>query len=101
MKKNKELWIINHYATPPGYGGLTRHYYLAKYLQKLGYKAFLADNIEILNAKIYGVGKESKKYFKTEKTYTYMVHNTKELSQFKTTTYTMKTGSKPLFVILT
>lgn len=31
-------------------------------LQKLGYKAFLADNIEILNAKIYGVGKESKKY---------------------------------------
>ncbi len=26
----KKVWIINHYATPPSFGGLNRHHYLAK-----------------------------------------------------------------------
>ena len=28
------IWIVNHYAIPPSMGGLVRHYYFSKYLQK-------------------------------------------------------------------
>ncbi|MBP5684257.1 MAG: glycosyltransferase family 4 protein [Bacilli bacterium] len=30
----KNIWIVNHYATPPSLGGLSRHHYLAKYIKK-------------------------------------------------------------------
>ena len=33
----KKILIVNHYATPPMYGGLSRHHYFAKYLKKKGY----------------------------------------------------------------
>ena len=29
----KTLWIVNHYATPPSYGGLSRHHYFSRYLK--------------------------------------------------------------------
>jgi len=32
----KNIWIINHYATPPSFGGLTRHHYFAKHLKERG-----------------------------------------------------------------
>lgn len=32
------LWIVNHYSVPPSYGGgMVRHYYFAKYLEKKGH----------------------------------------------------------------
>ena len=64
MKKNKELWIINHYATPPGYGGLTRHYYLAKYLQKLGFSVKIFASSAIHNSSFNFIEKNDKELFK-------------------------------------
>ena len=32
-----KIWIINHSSIPPSMGGLVRHYYLSKYLQKNGH----------------------------------------------------------------
>ncbi len=34
---DKRLWIINHYAVPPTFPGGTRHYDLARALQRLGW----------------------------------------------------------------
>ena len=41
FNQKKTIWIINQYASTPisGMGG--RHYYLAKYLAKKGYKGYL------------------------------------------------------------
>lgn len=33
----KRVWIINHYAIPPQYGGLCRHFYFSRYLREQGY----------------------------------------------------------------
>lgn len=43
----KSIWIINHYADPPGPGKYTRHYNFAKKLQERGYKVkiFTASTI--------------------------------------------------------
>lgn len=60
----KELWIINHYATPPGYGGLTRHYYLAKYLNKLGYDVKIFASSAIHNSSFNFIKKEDKALYK-------------------------------------
>jgi glycosyltransferase involved in cell wall biosynthesis len=38
MENNKNVWIINHYAFPYGYGFHTRQHTIAKMLKKLGYK---------------------------------------------------------------
>lgn len=35
----KQVWILNHYAKPPGDAGGTRHFHLAEYLQPLGWQA--------------------------------------------------------------
>lgn len=42
-----KVWIINHYAIPPSLGGLVRHYYFSKYLQKKGHevKIFTASKV--------------------------------------------------------
>lgn len=45
--------------------------------------------------------KENDKYNKLTKTHYYMTHNQKEQSQFTVSTYTMRTGSKPLYIALT
>lgn len=35
----KNVWMLNHYAQEPGYGGGTRHFDLAKYLPEYGWSA--------------------------------------------------------------
>lgn len=62
--KKKELWIVNHYATPPGYGGLTRHYYLAKYLTKLGYDVKIFASSAIHNSSFNFIEKGDKALYK-------------------------------------
>lgn len=46
------VWIINHYAIPPSMGGLVRHYYLSKYLHKLGHTVRIFTASEIHNTDI-------------------------------------------------
>lgn len=48
----KNIWIINHYATPPMYGGLTRHHFLAKYINNTKYKVTLVAASAIHNSNI-------------------------------------------------
>lgn len=62
--KKKELWIINHYATPPGYGGLTRHYYLAKYISRLGYNVKIFASSAIHNSSFNFIDKHEKQLYK-------------------------------------
>lgn len=64
MMKKKELWIINHYATPAGYGGLTRHYYFAKYLQEMGYNVKIFASSAIHNSSFNFISKKEKKIYK-------------------------------------
>jgi glycosyltransferase involved in cell wall biosynthesis len=51
----KKIWIINHYAIPPEFGGLNRHYYFSKYLSQMGYsvKIFTAGKIHNSNVNIF------------------------------------------------
>ena len=55
---NKNLWIFNHYATPPNIPGSTRHFDFAKELKKRGYNVTIfsssfihGKDIELLNNK--------------------------------------------------
>lgn len=41
MKNQKTIWIINQYSSTPQTGMAGRHYYLAKYLARKGYKVYL------------------------------------------------------------
>lgn len=46
----KNVWILNHYAVPPGASGGTRHFSLAKNLQTYGWDAcILAASVEHLS----------------------------------------------------
>lgn len=47
-----KIWIINHDAVPPSMGGLVRHYYFSKYLQKKGHKVKIFTASTIHNAGI-------------------------------------------------
>lgn len=53
----KKIWIINHYATPPSLGGLTRHHYFAKYLNNkydiklIASSAIHNSNVNMINGK--------------------------------------------------
>ena len=46
------IWIVNHYAIPPSMGGLVRHYYFSKYLQKEGHKVKIFTSSKIHNTNI-------------------------------------------------
>lgn len=46
------VWIVNHYAIPPSMGGLVRHYYFSKYLQKKGHKVKIFTSSKIHNTDI-------------------------------------------------
>lgn len=46
------IWIVNHYAIPPSMGGLVRHYYFSKYLQKKGHKVKIFTASKIHNTGI-------------------------------------------------
>jgi len=37
----KKIWILNHYATPPELGPLTRHYKFAEGLMQKGYDVII------------------------------------------------------------
>lgn len=63
----KKILIINHYATPPMYGGLTRHHYFAKYLKKAGYHVKIIASSAIHNSEINMINKNDKQIWK-EKT---------------------------------
>lgn len=53
------VWIINQYAIPPSMGGLVRHYYFSKYLQKKGHEVKIFTSSKIHNADINMItGKE-------------------------------------------
>lgn len=46
------IWIVNHYAIPPSMGGLVRHYYFSKYLQKKGHSVKIFTSSKIHNTDI-------------------------------------------------
>lgn len=58
MKKN--IWIINHYAIPPEYGGLNRHYYFSKYLGRMGYHVRIFTSSLIHNSGINMIEQQQK-----------------------------------------
>lgn len=52
MENKKTVWIINHYALTPEQGGLCRHYYFAKELEKRGYNVRIFTSSAIHNTEI-------------------------------------------------
>ena len=46
------IWIINHNAIPPSMGGLVRHYYFKKYLEKAGHTVELITSSKIHNTDV-------------------------------------------------
>lgn len=46
------VWIVNHYAIPPSMGGLVRHYYFSKYLQKKGHQVKIFTASKVHNTEI-------------------------------------------------
>ena len=57
----KKIWIINHYATPPSYGGLTRHHYLSKYIsEKFQVKVIASSAIH--NSKVNMIDNKKNNY---------------------------------------
>jgi len=55
----KNIWIVNHYATPPSLGGLSRHHYLAKYIgEKYNVKVIASSAIH--NSKVNMIDDNSK-----------------------------------------
>lgn len=69
-----KVWIINHYAIPPSMGGLVRHYYFSKYLQKKGHKVQIFTASKIHNTDINMIS--GKELYKKERvdgiTYTFI-----------------------------
>ncbi len=57
----KNIWIINHYATPPAYGGLNRHHYFAKNL-KDKYNIKIIASSAIHNSEVNMIN-DKKKFF--------------------------------------
>lgn len=53
------VWIVNHYAIPPSMGGLVRHYYFSKYLQKKGHSVKILTSGRIHNTDINMIGDDS------------------------------------------
>lgn len=59
------VWIVNHYAIPPSMGGLVRHYYFSKYLQKNGHTVKIFTSSKIHNTDINMI--RDKSLYKEEK----------------------------------
>lgn len=53
------VWIVNHYAIPPSMGGLVRHYYFSKYLQKKGHSVKIFTSSKIHNTDINMISDKS------------------------------------------
>ncbi len=60
----KKILIVNHYATPPMYGGLNRHHFFAKYLKKNGYDVKILASSAIHNSSVNMIEKNEKNLFK-------------------------------------
>lgn len=63
----KKILIVNHYATPPMYGGLNRHHYFARYLKEAGYDVKILASSAIHNSNVNMIDKNEKVKYK-EKT---------------------------------
>ena len=61
---SKTIWIINHYALTPAQGGLNRHYFFARELQKRGYHVRIFTSSVIHNTCINMISKNEKVFFK-------------------------------------
>ena len=72
----KNVWIVNHSAIPPKYGGLNRHYYFSKYLSRMDYDVKIITASAIHNTDINIIGKHEKTLFREKKfgdvVYTYL-----------------------------
>ncbi|MBR5129114.1 MAG: glycosyltransferase family 4 protein [Firmicutes bacterium] len=44
-----KVWIVNHYAIPPAFGGLSRHYYFSNILKKHGVETRIFSSSKIHN----------------------------------------------------
>lgn len=66
MHKSK-LWIINHYATPPQYGGLNRHHYFAKFLNNHNFETKIIASSTVHNSKKNFIDKNFKGNYKQHK----------------------------------
>lgn len=60
----KTVWIINHYALTPAQGGLSRHFFFARELQKRGYNVRIFSSSVIHNTDINMIGENEKCFFK-------------------------------------
>lgn len=61
---SKTIWIINHYALTPAQGGLSRHFFFARELQKRGYNVRIFSSSTIHNTDINMIEKNEKCFFK-------------------------------------
>ena len=61
---SKTVWIINHYALNPSQGGLSRHFFFARELQKRGYKVRIFTSSTIHNTNINMIGADERCFFK-------------------------------------
>lgn len=54
-----KLWIVNHYAIPPAFGGLNRHYYFSNILESMGVDTRIFSSSKIHNTELNFIeGKE-------------------------------------------
>ena len=60
----KSILIVNHYATPPMYGGLNRHHFFAKNLKKMGYNVKIIASSAIHNSNVNMINKDEKILYK-------------------------------------
>lgn len=60
----KTIWIINHYALTPAQGGLNRHFFFARELQKRGYNVRIFTSSAIHNTDINMISKNEGCFFK-------------------------------------
>jgi glycosyltransferase involved in cell wall biosynthesis len=89
----KNIWLINHYAIPPKFGGLNRHYYFSKYLSNMGYKVKIFTASKIHNSKINVFNSPSDAFSQHEEKSSHALKNIKEIN-FDGVTYTfLKTSN--------
>ncbi|MGK2741215.1 glycosyltransferase family 4 protein [Tepidicaulis sp. LMO-SS28] len=51
------IWIVNHFAVPPGQSGGTRHWVLSQYLKKAGHDvSIIASNVNYQSRKTFSPG---------------------------------------------
>lgn len=60
----KTIWIINHYALTPAQGGLSRHFFFARELQKRGYNVRIFTSSMIHNTNKNMISQNEKCFFK-------------------------------------